>query len=251
MALTLLFQPVRMNARSTMKAAVLLAGVLLAAGAQAAEIAGETSRSMFFEFKLSPYTPLIDRDFTDTTGPYQTIMGGGPMLMGEVEFDYQFFQKMGSVAVGFSGGYAEKYGKAVAAETLEPTSQPTGLKLVPLKALLVYRFDWLSLKKDIPLVPYAKVAFVMMPWWVLNGTEIEVSDGLRGAGISYGIAGVFGLALTLDFLDPRLSRDLDTSLGVNHSYLFTEFAIQEMGLFEPQSFDFSSRHWMFGLGFEF
>ncbi|MEW5741086.1 MAG: MXAN_2562 family outer membrane beta-barrel protein [Myxococcota bacterium] len=239
-----------MNVRSMTKAVVLVAGLLLGSGARAAEIHGETTRSMLFEFKLSPYTPLIDRDFA-RPGPYQAIMGGGPMLMGELEFDYQFFQRVGSAAVGFSGGYAEKFGQAVDAETLEPTSQSTGLKLVPLKALLVYRFDWLSLKQDIPIVPYAKLAFVMMPWWVLNGSEIEVSDGLRGAGISYGIAGVFGLALTLDFLDPRLARDLDTSLGVNHSYLFAEFTIQEMGLFVPQSIDLSSRHWMFGLGFEF
>jgi hypothetical protein len=251
MALTLLMQLGRMNVQSTMKAMALAVGLVFAPGAQGAEIAGETSRSMLFEFKLSPYMPLIDRPFTATTGPYQTILGGGPMLMGEVEFDYQFFQKMGSLAVGFSGGYAEKYGRAVDAETLAPTSQATGLKLVPLKALVVYRFDWLSLKQDVPLVPYAKGAFVVMPWWVLNGNEIEVSDGLRGAGVSYGVAGVFGLAFTLDFLDPRLARDLDTSLGVNHSYLFAEFTVQEMGLFSPQSIDLSSRHWMFGLGFEF
>jgi hypothetical protein len=173
------------------------------------------------------------------------------MLLGELEFDFQFFQKMGSLAVGISGGYAEKYGYAVDATTLEPTTQVTGLKIVPLKALLIYRFDWLSLKKDIPLVPYGKFGFVVMPWWVTNGNEIEVSDGLRGAGTTFGICGVLGLALTLDFLDRRLSRDFDTSLGVNHSYLFAEFTIQEMGLFESTSIDLSSRHWMFGLGLEF
>jgi len=232
--------------------AVGLGVLVLSATAEARETFGETERSAMFEFKLSPYTPLIDRAFTDTTGPYQTIFGGGPMLLGEVEFDYQFFQKMGSLAVGVSGGYAEKYGKAVDAETLVPTSESTGLKIIPLKALLVYRFDWLSLKMDIPLVSYAKAGFVIMPWWVVNGSnEIEVSDGLRGAGTSYGICGVFGLALTLDFLDRRLARDFDTSVGVNHSYIFAEFTLQEMGLFESQSIDLSSRHWMFGLGFEF
>lgn len=231
---------------------VALVAVLLVAGAsQAREIAGESARSLFLEFKLSPYTPLIDRPFTSTTGPYQTIFGGGPMLLGELELDYQFFQKMGSLAVGLSGGYAEKFGKAVDATSGAETSQSTGLKLVPLKALLIYRFDWFSLKHDIPLVPYAKAGFVVMPWWVLNGSDVEVSDGLRGSGVSYGLAGVLGLALTLDFLDPRLARDFDTSVGVNHSYLFAEFTLQEMGLFQSGSMDLSSRHWNFGLGFEF
>lgn len=229
----------------------LVVGLLVAGLAQAREIVGETSRSMFLEAKLSPYTPLIDRSFTSTTGPYQTIFGGGPMLLGELELDYQFFQTVGSLGVGISGGYAEKFGKAIDATTGQATTQATGLKLVPLKALLVYRFDWLSLKKDIPLVPYVKGAFVMMPWWVVNGSEVEVSDGLRGAGVSYGLAGVVGLSLTLDFLDPRLSRDLDTSVGVNHSYLFAEFTAQGMGIFAADAMDLSSLHWMFGLGFEF
>ncbi|MEW6433902.1 MAG: MXAN_2562 family outer membrane beta-barrel protein [Myxococcota bacterium] len=229
----------------------LAVGLAVAVSAQAREIAGESERSMFLEAKLSPYTPLIDRSFTSTTGPYQTIFGGGPMLLGELELDYQFFQKVGSLGVGLSGGYAEKFGRAIDATTGAQTNQATGLKLVPLKALIVYRFDWLSLKTDIPLVPYVKGAFVMMPWWVVSGSEIEVADGLRGSGLSYGLAGVFGLSLTLDFLDPRLARDLDTSVGVNHSYLFAEFTLQEMGIFTPDAMDLSSRHWIFGLGFEF
>lgn len=233
------------------KALVAALAVVAAGTAQAAEIYGETSRSMFLEAKLSPYTPLIDSAFATSQGPYQTIFGGGPMLLGELEFDYQFFQKVGSLAVGFSGGYAEKFGFAVDAATLAPTNQATGLRLVPLKALLVYRFDWLSLKYDVPLVPYVKGAFVFMPWWVTNGAELEVADGLRGAGNSFGLAGVVGLALTLDFLDRRLARDFDTSMGVNHSYFFAEFTLQEMGVFVPDSLNLSSRHFLFGLGFEF
>jgi hypothetical protein len=239
-----------METRSMTRVALALV-VLVAGASPAKELVGETDRSLFLEFKLSPYTPLIDRPFTSTTGPYQTIFGGGPMLLGELELDFQFFQRMGSLAVGLSGGYAEKFGRAVDAATGAETSQSTGLKLVPLKALLVYRFDWLSLKHDVPLVPYAKAGFVVMPWWVMKGADIEVADGLRGAGVSSGLAGVLGLALTLDFLDPRLARDFDTSVGVNHSYLFAEFALQEMGLFSRGAIDLSSRHWNFGLGFEF
>lgn len=228
-------------------------GLVTSVAAAAAEIHGESPRSMMLEVKFSPYTPFIDRPFGNTDGPYQTVFGGGPMLLGEIEFEYQFFQKLGSLSAGLSVGYAEKFGRAIDEVTREATSQTTGLQLVPFKGLLVYRFDWLSIKHDIPLVPYLKGAVAVMPWWVTKGDGVEVDDrGIRGAGLSTGLAGVAGLAITLDFLDQRLARDFDTGMGVNHTYIFGEFTLQEMGLFSPKAaLDMSSQHWLFGLSFEF
>lgn len=216
----------------------------------------ESPRNMFFEAKLSPYTPLLDRPFMDlpeAERPYFSIFGGGAMLMGEIEFDYQFFQAFGSLAAGLSVGYAEKFGKSIDALTGERVEQSTGLAILPIKALLVYRFDWVKEKFHVPLVPYAKLAFVTMPWWIVNGASVELSGTSRGEGVKFGLAGVLGLSLELDFLDPRLARDFDTSVGVNHSYIFAEGTIQEMNLFgaTARGFDLSSAHFMFGLGFEF
>ena len=74
----------------------------------------------------------------------------------------------------------------------------------------------------------------------------------RGQGVKFGIAGVLGLALQLDFIDQRLARDFDSSVGVNHTYLFAEGTLQEMNLFGgSKALDLSSAHFMFGLGFEF
>ncbi len=217
---------------------------------------GESVRRMFLEVKLSPFTPLIDRPFSNLPAeerPYYAIFGGGALLLGEVQFDYQFFQKFGSLAGGLSIGYGEKFGKSIAADTGERADQSTGLRLLPLKALLTYRFDWPKLRWNIPLVPYLKGAFVVMPWWVVNGGEVEVFQGERGEGIKFGLAGTLGLALELDFLDPRLARDFDGSMGVNHTYLFAEGTMQEMNVFSAgaQPFDLSSHHFMFGIGFEF
>lgn len=222
----------------------------------------ESPRHMYFEAKLSPFTPLIDRLFPDDDGvdpreekPYFDTFGGGPMLLGEIEFEYQFFQKFGSLAGGLSVGYAEKFGKAVNAVTGERTDGSTGLIILPLKALLVYRWDWAKEKFHVPLVPYAKAAFVTMPWWVVNGGTVEIFGVDRGEGVKFGLSGVLGLAVELDFLDQRLSRDFDSSMGVNHTYVFAEATLQEMNLFPtPQNqraMDLSSRHFMFGLAFEF
>ena len=216
----------------------------------------ESPRSMFLEVKLSPFTPLIDSAFPSLDAaqrPYAKFFGNTPMLMGELEVEYQLFQKFGTIAVGLSLGYAEKYGKSIDAETGAQISQSTGLHLVPVKVLVVYRFDWLKQKTKIPLVPYAKGAFVTMPWWITNGGNVEVSNNVRGEGVQFGLAGVLGLAFELDFLDPRLARDFDSSMGVNHTYLFAEGTIQAMDLFPTAGppLNLSSQHFMFGLGLEF
>ncbi|MGV3623478.1 MAG: MXAN_2562 family outer membrane beta-barrel protein [Archangium sp.] len=216
----------------------------------------ESPRSMFFEFKLSPYTPVIDSAFTslpEEQRPYAKFFGNTPMLLGEIEIEYQLFQKFGSIAVGLSGGYAEKYGKSIDAASGAAIAQSTGLHVVPLKVLAIYRFDWLKQKTKVPLVPYAKGAFVTMPWWITNGGTIEISNNVRGEGVRFGLAAVLGLAFELDFLDPRLARDFDSSMGVNHTYLFAEGTIQAMDLFPSAGppLNLSSQHFMFGIGLEF
>ena len=246
-----------------MKTSLMLACGLVATVASAQEhfeLSGtkkrlESPRSMFFEAKLSPYTPLLDRPFMDlpeAERPYYAVFGGGAMLLGEIEVDYQFFQKLGSLAAALSVGYSEKFGLSIDAVSHERVDQSTGLRIVPVKALLVYRFDWAKEKFRIPVVPYAKAALVVMPWWVVNGGSVELSGIQRGEGVKVGLAGVLGISLELDFLDQRLARDFDSSMGVNHTYLFAEGTIQEMNLFgTAKGIDLSSKHFMFGLGFEF
>lgn len=218
------------------------------------EVRGASSRTFYFEAKVSPFTPNIDSGFSGRK-PYEATFGKSFMWLGEAELDFQLFQKFGSLAVGVSAGYAEKYGKAVIVGTGEASSESTALHIVPIKALLVYRFDWLNLKFDIPLVPYLKAGPVIMPWWVTKGADIEIAGGFRGQGYKLGLAGVVGLAFCLDFLDRRLARDFDNSTGVNHSYLFAEGTLQNMVLFERASntrpLNLSSLHVVFGLGLEF
>ena len=211
----------------------------------------ESPRDMTFELKLGPYWPMVDREPTLTTKPYQDTFGTGPMLLAEVELERQFFQKFGTLSAGLSVGYAEKYGHAVDPATGEVSSETTGLQIVPFQLLAVYRFDYMAQNWHVPIVPYAKGGLVMIPWWASKGGSVEVSNGYYGAGVRWGVAGIFGAALQLDFLDPRLARDFDTSAGVNHSYLFAEFHVQEANDFGQKVLDLSSRHWMFGLAFEF
>ena len=215
----------------------------------------QSDRSMMFEFRLGPMLPLIDRGFPADSKPYATIFGQGTrslwMLLGELEWERQLFQRFGSLAVGFSVGYAEKYAPTLNAD-LTPSTDSTGLKVYPLQALVSYRWDYAAIRWNVPLVPYLKGGFVVEPWQILKGGKVESFQGLLGQGISYGLSFSGGLSLMLDFLDQRLARDFDTGLGVNHTYLFGEFVYQEVNTFgKARTLDLSNRHWMFGLALEF
>lgn len=235
-----------------MNALTILAAAVLAQGVQTtADTRVESPRDMTFELKLGPFKPLVDRESTLSTRPYEDTFGSEPMLLGEVEIERQFFQKFGSLAAGFSIGYTEKYGHARDTVTGEYSSEATSLQLVPMKLLAVYRWDYAAITWSVPLVPYVKGGFVLAPWWSAKGGAVETTSGFYGAGVKFGLAATFGLALQLDFLDPRLARDFDTSAGVNHSYIFAEYSIQEVNNFQTTGLDLSSRHWMFGLAFEF
>lgn len=221
------------------------------------EVAGASPRNFYFEAKVSYYMPFIDAGYA-SPGPFASAFKSDFMWLGEAELEYQVFQKFGSLAVGLSVGYAEKYGKAVFERTGNTSSEVTGLHLIPVKVLAVYRFDWLNLKHSIPLIPYVKVGPAFIPWWVTKGPDLEIVDGKKGVGVKPGLAAVLGLAINLDFLDRRLARDFDSSVGINHSYLFAEWTIQDTLLFDQvfnpsnsKPLNLSSRHFDFGLGLEF
>lgn len=233
--------------------ALCVAAALVASGAWAQTVKLESGKTMVVDAKLGLWTPLIDRAFPDGPGPYQTVFSGQPMLMGELNLEYELFQKLGTLSAGAGAAYAEKFAHALDATTGAPAAQATGLRVFQFKALLAYRFDYAAVHWQVPLVPYVKGAFIAAPWWSTSGGEIELADGLPGNGVKYGLGGTLGLALMLDFLDPRLARDFDTSAGVNHSYLFAEYTLNEVNDFGAGgtgALDLSSRHWMFGLAFE-
>jgi hypothetical protein len=219
----------------------------------------ESPRNMVAEIRLGSFYPWVDRPLNCTPGscPYQSVLGGA-MLLFEVEVERELFNKVGSASIGATLGYAEKYGHAITPDA--SAGEATGLRILPMKVLASYRFDWTALRWGIPLVPYVKLGFELVHWWVMKGNGTEVAnDGLSGAGFTFGIVGAAGLAFMLDPLDPRLARDFDNEMGVNHTYLFAEYNIAEVNGFGAKLadgataayLDLSGRFAMFGLAFEF
>jgi hypothetical protein len=215
----------------------------------------EEPRNVTLEFRLGGYKPLIDREASLTGKPYDQIFGASSMLLFEGEVDKILWQKFGTVALGFSIGYAEKYAKALISPGSPgagtPAGESTSLKVIPARLLAVYRFDYPAQRFGIPLVPYGKAGLVGIGWWTAKGGRLEFADGNRGAGVKYGYSFSGGLSLMLDFLEPRMAKDFFTDVGVRHSYLFGEYVYENVNNFGKAGLDLSGRYWMFGFAMDF
>lgn len=216
----------------------------------------ETSRDMALELKFGMLRPGIDNEFKSAT-PYTDIFGDGSMFLTRVELDYQIFQKFGSIAIGGTIGFARESGNGLM-KSGEKSKDKTKFHLIPLSASLVYRFDYLAQRYNIPLVPHLKGGFDYYIWWITNGVgkvpQYTDSKGKtsEGRGGTFGFHATFGLSFLMDFLSPDMATTFDADVGVNNTYLFAEYDMSWINDFgSSKSFDLSSRSFMFGIAFEF
>jgi hypothetical protein len=187
--------------------------------------------------------------------PYATTFNNQSMLFFQLEGDSFLWSKYGSAGVGFSAGYGERYAQAsFATGGVAPVK--TGLQLLPLKALVLYRMDYAQKRWNVPFVPYGKLGLIWEPWWATTGGSVDYytsQSGVvtRGAGARWGWGWTAGLAFMLDVIEPRVAKDAQTDTGIRHSYLFVEYDADLVQGFGSQGIDLSNRRWMFGLAFDF
>ncbi|HVR64731.1 MAG TPA: MXAN_2562 family outer membrane beta-barrel protein [Polyangia bacterium] len=206
-----------------------------------------------FEFRMGPYRPDIDSEFSSGRKPYETFFHGRH-LMTQIELDWQFFHRYGSLAVGAGVGYFSTTANNPSVKTTGLTADTSNLRLIPFSLSLVYRYDYLFQDRQIPLVPYAKAGFDYSLWRVLDANGEVATDALggQGAGGVLGWHAAVGVSLVLDFIDPDAARSFDDELGVNHTHLFFEFSHADIsGLGEPNKIHLGDTTWSLGILFEF
>jgi hypothetical protein len=210
----------------------------------------DSPRTGALEIKFGGYKPRIDTEEGLEGAPYQDTFGDASMLLFELEIQRYLYQGIGSAGLGFSAGYAEKYANTItdAGDTAE---EKTALKVAPLKLNLLYKFDYPAFRWRVPLVPYGKLGLIYMPWWIEKGGETQELSERSGKGGRWGYGLTVGASFLLDVLEPRLARDFDSDIGVNHSYFFAEWTYAEVNNFGSPGLVLSSRHWMFGLALDY
>lgn len=235
------------------------------------EPVGESPQRFAVELKFGPYLPAIDHSVGLAGKPFQDLFGVNPdslasgwRVLSQLEFDYQFLRLFGTLGAGLSVGYyrisapqpvysdvLDKDGKPMTDAVGRIKSVCSGtaacfsgdenhFNLVPLEALLVYRFDYLARRFRIPIIPYIKGGFAYYIWW--NGTsgsfvatqryvrhsddgyyhELAQLEQKQVSGASFGLAVHPGIAIDLGVIDRQAARVMDRELGVNRVSLIGE-----------------------------
>jgi hypothetical protein len=175
--------------------------------------------------------------------------------MTQMELDYELFHRFGTIAAGIGFGYFSVTGTSpVASGTGLPSGDKSTLKVMPLSASAVYRFDYFLERRKIPVVPYGKLGLDWAYWQITDGNDEIASDGHggHGRGGTLGWHAAVGLALVLDFLDPEAARDFDADLGVNHTSLVFQYTYADIsGLGMSDRLHVGDNNWSLGLMFQF
>jgi len=206
-----------------MMRAVIAAALLAGATVAAADGPMPSPRYGAFQLSFETYRPRIDSEFGGRATPYESAFGGKRNIMFRFDVAYVVFVDHGSLEVGGGAGYWEKYGHGFQLDG-SPSSDPTALKVVPLRGSVTYRYDVLSNQyRWMPLAPYARFSIDRYQWWVNNGTgNTATANGTSGSGATWGYTLTGGIAIDLGAIDPDLAREADRDSGVNHTYLFFE-----------------------------
>jgi hypothetical protein len=220
---------------------------------------GRSARSLAVELRLGPYRPDVDAGVASGATPYQNVFGGGSHLLYNLEVDYEILQRFGTLALGAGVGYFRATAKAFIGtsdglSTGVRSSDETALRLIPLSLLAVYRMDVLAERWSVPLVPYAKLGLNYTFWKITdgNGDVATLPQGGRGEGGTAGWQASVGLALQLDILDSASMRELDDETGLNHMYVFAEYAhVDASGLGMSNRLHLGDNTWSAGLLMEF
>jgi hypothetical protein len=214
-----------------------------------------TTQYFAFELRFGPYRPDVDSEFDGARHPYQDFFGSGDKLMTQIELDYEFFHRFGTLAAGVGVGYFSVSGTSPLANgTGLPSADTSTMKVIPVSASAIYRFDYFLEHRAFPLVPFGKLGLDWAYWQITDGNDEIATDGHggRARGGTLGWHAAAGLALVLDFIDPEAARDFDNEMGVNHTSLVFQYTYADIsGLGASDRMHVGDNNWSLGLMFQF
>ncbi len=260
---------------TTIAGALVLAGAMLVTKSSIAQqeigviqhVERESPQHFALELRFSPYRPQIDEEPGLTGRPYEETFGSMKRLQFAVELDWQALRipYVGSIGPGLSAGYTQmsdaSFPLAGSVATGKETprtgnEEETSLNVFPFYGVAVLRIDEPWRKAGFPLVPYAKAGLGYGIWRVTNpgGTTGAPAAGggtVRGTGGTWGYHAALGVAFALDVLDRGAVKNLDTAVGINHTYVFAEYYWSVLnGIGQDHPLRIGTNTWSAGLSFE-
>jgi hypothetical protein len=224
----------------------------------AAPASAQTDINGNFELRFGPYYPSVDSEFGGDAQPFQELFGSNGRIMGELKFDKYVYDGHGKLGVGGTIGYTNFTGDAQIT-TLGGGDSPdidaeTKLQLLPLRAQVFYRWDFLQQRFDVPIVPRLEAGLDWYMWRIRDGngnTATFGEGGPKAQGATAGYHGSAGLEVNLNPIDPKSAATFDYTWGVNRTYLFALYEFAQVNDFGGEGFNLSDQTWKVGLAFEF
>lgn len=214
----------------------------------------ESPQNTAIELRFGPYYPNIDDEFEGSgRRPFEEHFGNDTRWLLGFEVDWQLLRipGFGSLGPGFGLGFTKMEGSAFL-EDGSPADQTTKLSILPMYGVAVLRVDAIPKKTPIPIVPYAKAGIGYAMWWTDNGIGVErAPDGSRGEDTSWGTQFALGGMLLLDVFDRAAAANVDSTSGVNNSYVFVEWYYSNLdGFGSGDHMQVGTNTWMAGLAIE-
>ena len=218
------------------------------------------NRFLLIGFKVDRYDPGVDAEKGLSGTPYHDIFHKAPLRY-QLEVDWEVAHPFGAILVGGTVGFWQNYGKGLTfdekAQALVPSTDTTHLNIAPFFAVVTYRFDVLADQyRYLPIIPYVQAGLGAGLWSSYNGRgEISTktgSGGGRGSGWTRGYCTALGVAVSLDALDPQLSREAFVDAGIQRTSLFAEYGWTRLdGFGGSRVMILNDRAWRFGASVEF
>lgn len=212
----------------------------------------QSPQNSAFELRFGPYHPGIDEQIDGNA--FSTHFGDDSRWLIGFEYDWQMLEipNFGTLGPGFGMGYTKMSG-GVFDNMGNATGQTTTLSILPMYGVAVLRVDVLSKTTPVPLVPYGKAGIGYALWWTDDGSgSLErTQDGTVGSDTSWGTQFALGIMLLLDVFDRRAAANMDSTSGVNSSYLFLEWYNSDLsGFGSDEHLQVGSNTWMTGIALE-
>jgi len=204
---------------------------------------------------FSPYFPHLDSEIKPNGGTiypiYKNYFGSGaaddngPWLpLFGLELNVKIFDSFGTLTLGGMAQYTFASGNALKEDGTQ-SNVPVGLHLIFLKPQLYYFFDYAL--DYFPLFPYVRAAFApaMYIFTFQRGLDKRGANN-QPIGFQLGFEGAAGVALQLDFLEPRAAKSARTAGTYFHTYLKAEMMYSQIDGFgngivlSPKDFLFQS-----------
>lgn len=213
----------------------------------------ESDQDVALEFRLGPYLPDVDDEFPAGVAPFSLLFGDKNRYLLGIEADWQLLRipHVGTLGPGVGIGYTTMDGKTVLQDGSLSDNQETSLSILPMYLVGVLRVDVLARETPVPIVPYGKLGLGAAMWWSSDGIDTSRANGTVGRDTSYGYQYALGAMLLLDVFDDESALELDSTLGVNSSYLFFELYGSDLdGFNSGDQMQVGAHTWFTGLAFE-